>query len=223
MRERLTGALVAALTAASLVVAGCSPGASPEAPGTAGSATGALPDEPDWHALYQKDLAEWVEAQRQRGLESVPDDVEFVRFIAHEDYGRVHSECMRQQGFAVQETEDNGLEFHDPPEQFVPQTQARYRCMVQYPVHPRYLLPHNEAQIRVMFTYVTETLAPCLRARGYAVADAPSWETYLATYDSDTQYYPYSSVTGLATDQWQEINEACPQHPPAEALYGRGR
>lgn len=221
MRIRTTslGVLVLAIA----IVAGCTA----DAPGSQSSATGAgesdLPQEPDWMVLYEQELAAFEGLLREQGLE-VPTDAEFVRFIEPDEYGRVHAECMREQGFDAEETFDGGVSYDAvPPDQAGAQQQALYRCQVQYPVHPRFTQPLTEDQIRLVYDHFVGFLVDCLTDEGYEVPAAPSWETFLADYHSQGgAWHPYDAVEPTSDAEWQEINEKCPQNPPLEELYSPG-
>ncbi|HEY8452598.1 MAG: hypothetical protein FWJ70_16410 [Micromonosporaceae bacterium] len=177
-------------------------------------------DEAEWMALYEKELAERAGELRLRGVD-VPTDAEFVRFIEPDEYGRVHSACLRDQGFEAEETFDGGVQFGDVPSELASaQQQAMYRCEVMYPVHPRYSLPLTDGQIRVIYDYFVGPLVDCLTAEGYDVPAAPPWETFLADHNSPKgAWHPYDAVDPTTEAQWQQINEKCPQSPPLADLY----
>ncbi len=205
-----------------LLVAGCSGsdtggGDESGAPGQSGS----LPQvDEKWHDLYLEWLAERAAELQASGMENVPDDVEFVRFIRPDEYGSVHAECLREQGFEARERFAGVVEFGEvPPDREVALLEARYRCLVQYPVHPRYLQPFDERQIRVLYDYNVNVLKPCLEAAGHDPGEPPSWETFLATYDTDDQWVPYDGVRTRDRAEWEEINKRCPQIPPLDELY----
>jgi hypothetical protein len=218
VRRMLAGGVVLPLL--SLLVA-CTGSADPP-DGTSDSASGG-PVTEDWEALYRAELEQLVENYKRMGLmDSPPTDVDLVRFIRPEEYGRVHAACIQEQGFSATETFDGGVEFGEiPPEQARAQAEAVYRCDVQFPVHPAYLQPWSDSQIRTLYDYYVEELTPCLTAAGYPVDPPPTWETFRDTYDTDSQWVPYRAVTvtDYGPEEWQEINEQCPQGPPLEHLF----
>jgi len=178
-----------------------------------------LPDE--LRALYER----YVEEKREIYLEpdwEVPTDVGLVRFVEPDEYGRVIAQCVRDQGFDATETFDGGVSYGAvPDDQTRAQREAIYRCEVQYPLHPRYLQPFTEDQIRTVYRYYVNELTPCLEAEGFAVGDPPSEETFIATYGTADMWSPYDSILrGVSPEEWQQINERCPQEPPLEDLYG---
>lgn len=203
-----------------LLLAGCttedpaSPSGEPSIRPSGGS-------QPDWEALYEQEVEQLaLEFQQHNGVPP-PDDVKFVRFVDLTEYGEVHAACVREQGFGARATFDGGTVFDRVPEsQGLALNEAVYRCDIAYPVHPRYSLPLTEAQIRTTYEYYVNELVPCLAARGYSVEPAPSWETFLATQDTGAQWVPYDAVHYTNEAEWQRINQACPQSPPLEDLFG---
>lgn len=203
------GAMLAMVVAA--VLAGCT---------GEENGSGDLPQEPDWTAMYQAEVTRSESELRQDGIEP-PNDAEFIRFIEPGDYGRVHSDCIREQGFDATMTFDGGVHFGEIPEEQAPaQRQAIHRCLVMYPTHPRYTVPLSEEQIRVMYDYYVGPLTECLAGGGYQVEAAPSWETFLEHHGTPMAWIPYHAVDAQTPEEWEDINQLCPQNPPLEELYG---
>jgi hypothetical protein len=215
--SRTTVVLVIGLT----LLAGCSE--RPEgSPGPEGEPSDQLPgdSQPDWEALYLREVEELAQAFEQENGVPPPDDTEFVRFVEPTEYGEVHAACARDQGFGARGTFDGGTEYDVVPEdQGLALHEAIYRCQVAYPVHPQYHVPKTEVQIRVIFDYYVNELVPCLVAEGYQVPEAPSWETFLASYETSGQWFPYDVVGYSTEEDWQHVNRTCPQGPPLEDLF----
>ncbi len=209
-----------ALTGLLFAVGGCadSTGANTEENGNGSNGPG---NPPDWEQLYREEVESLAAAFERENGQPPPSDVEFVRFIEHWEYGEVHSQCVREQGFDAQPTFDNGVTYEDvPPEQGLALHEAIYRCQVAYPVHPRYSLPWTEEMIRTLYDYYVDELVPCLIAEGYPSQEAPSWDSFLAGYNTEHQWVPYDVVSVDSEEEWQRINEVCPQSPPTEELFG---
>lgn len=153
----------------------------------------------------------------------MPADVEFVRYISPDEWG-VRAQCFRDHGIDADETFYGGVSFdrvHDLPDRERLIQEAEYRCLVMYPVHPRYRQPLSPAQIRVIHDYYIDSLVPCLRRRGLEIPDRPEWETFLARYGTTHDWTPYQFVPPpYSADEWQAINEDCPRRPPQSAIYG---
>jgi hypothetical protein len=182
-------------------------------------------DETDWDALRDAELARHIESMREQGFDRpLPADVEFVRYIGPDEYGRVHAQCFRDHGIDAEETFGGGISFERVPDDLPGRErllqEAEYRCMVMYPVHPRYRQPLTPAQIRVIYDYYIGSLVPCLRRRGYQVEDPPEWETFLARFGTSQDWTPYQFLTQPSMEEWQAINEACPRFPRTSAIYG---
>ncbi len=201
-----------------LLAAGC----------TSDSAQGEVDDTPDpaqagdWMAMYEEYAAQQAESLRSRGVE-VPTDAEFIRFIERDEFGPVHAECLREQGFEAESTPD-GLAVGGPgvpDDQHDAHWQATYRCRIAYPVHPRFRVPMTDAQVRVIYDYFVDELVGCLEGEGYEVAPAPSWEAFLAQWRSaDPHWDPHDSVRAPNEQEHIRIREECPQRPPLVDVYG---
>lgn len=198
-----------------VMVAGCTAEPDSEADQSGGP--------PDWEQLYLEEVESLAASFEQENGQPAPDDAEFVRFIESSEYGEVHAECIREQGFGAEATFDHGVEYDPvPPEQGVALHEAIFRCQVAYPVHPRYSLPWTDEMIRTLYDYYVDELVPCLTAEGYTLQEAPSWESFLADYGTERTWTPYAVVDAGTPEEWQQINETCPQGPPSEELFGTG-
>jgi hypothetical protein len=190
-----------------------------------GPAVSGAHDQTDWDALRDAALARHVESMREQGFAGpLPADVEFVRYISPEELGRVRAQCFRDHGIDAEATFDGGISFDRVPDDLPDRErliqEAEYRCLVMYPVHPRYRQPLSPAQIRVIYDYYSDSLVPCLRRRGYHIEDPPEWETFLARFGTSHEWTPYQFVTSDSAEEWQAIKEDCPRHPPLSEIYG---
>lgn len=205
-----------------LALAGCS-GADPPLSGGPGTAE-QQGQQPDWDAMRDRQLADLVKRWRAMGhLRTLPTDVKFVRYLRPDEFGVVRADCMKKQGFDAVPTTDGGIEYVDiPNDQAEAQTLARYRCEVMYPVHPRYSMPLDERQHRLIYDYYVTKLVPCLRAHGYDPGAVPSVETFLATVNTKQSWSPYAAVNDRQPSkaEWEAINRDCPQSPPVEEIFG---
>ncbi|MFQ5523645.1 MAG: hypothetical protein ACE5F5_08710 [Acidimicrobiia bacterium] len=69
--------------------------------------------------------------------------------------------------------------------------------------------PQTPAEHRVFYELYLE-MADCVRGLGYAVK-VPSFDSYL---DSGGNWYPYDELPDhLSRQEWDAINETCPQNP----------
>lgn len=229
-------------------VAGCTGGAAPTGPtGSSGvdTAASALPHryrlpaaQAEWEDGYNKQLSVMANALPPplRASFKPPTDVTFVRFVEPDEAGaEIQAACLRDQGFEATADGDGGLLFpRIPKEQVVAQSEARFRCAVMYPTHPRYSRPLTESQIRTIYDYNVKTLVPCLTREGYSVdvSRIPTWETFRETYETKAMWNSYEPVTqrqdqdasnGVSATkleaEWRRINEVCPQGPPLDQLW----
>lgn len=222
-RTILRSALVLVL----LFTAACS--SEPEAAPSPQPSTPVFPSDPHWDRLRDEALAEEAEVL---GLDEVPTDVEFLRYIHPDEFGRVRAQCIRDQGFEAEETFDNGVSYGQvPPEQAEALRRASYRCSAMYPVHPLFNQPPSEEQLRITYDYYVEDLIPCLAAEGVAVHDIPSLERFIASYPGSLEeplWSPYFAA-GIGEPpgpetlaEFERLSQRCPQNPPLELLYPDG-
>ncbi len=206
-----------AVTAALFLGTGCTTESPPESPHHAAPE----PSPGDWMAMYEQYVATQTESLQSRGIE-VPTDAEFVQFVAADEWGVAQAECMQEQGFEA-EASDDGLTWGGPlpPEdQHDAHWQATYRCRLAYPVHPRFDQPLTDEQIRVIYDYFVNELVVCLEDAGYEVAPPQSWETFRSHYSSPERWEPYDSVQATSEQEHNRIREVCPPRPPLEDVYG---
>jgi hypothetical protein len=207
-----------------LLVAACT-SSEPE-PGPAdGDLVGHLEGNEEWESIHRQMKEQAAASFLEWFGEPPPDDARFVRFIEAGEYASVRVSCLAQQGFPeVVAMRDGGVDYRAvSPDQAQAMEEAAYRCAVAYPVHPTYFTPHTEELIRVVYDYRVGELLGCLAREGYVVDDPPpSWDTFLADYRAEDRHpwSPYDFFVVGTEDEWQRLNEVCPQNPPDERLFG---
>lgn len=172
---------------------------------------------PDEHALRQS-----ADVYR---LDNPPTDVEFERYISPDEYAAVMVPCLTEQGIPATPLGDGGISFGDiEPEQGQLQREGMYRCSARFPVHPLFADPLDEDQLRRLYEYLVDDLAPCLEREGYSTPPPPSLEAFMSSYsDPDADVwspYPVEDSRLEEESEWYRLNEVCPQIPPLETLYG---
>jgi len=179
-------------------------------------------DTAHWDALRDELIANQGEyLLREDLVDSLPTDVEFVRYLDPDEWAEVHAQCLRDQGFHVEVTLDGGLLFNLPEDQQKALHEAAYRCDVQYPVHPRFRQRLSIEQIALLYEYYVDTLKPCLEAEGYEIEQPPSLETFAATLYEDSSWHPYNSVPLIRREEQHRLQQKCPMIPPTEVLHDR--
>lgn len=159
-------------------------------------------------------------------LDDPPQDVEFERYISPEEYAGVMVPCLTEQGIPARPLPDGGVGFGDiPPEQAQAQREALYRCWVRFPTHPLFERPLDDDQLRRLYDYNVGELTACLEREGYTVPPPPSLEAFIESYsDPETlpwNPYPADDPRLEREAEWYRLNQACPQIPPLDVLYGR--
>lgn len=172
--------------------------------------------------------------QRASGMEESPE-TQIVRVIAPEEQPEVWQACMTEAGYSVSVTFDGGL----TPPQDLPDDQwdaydvADYICHAQFPVDLTMYRTFGGEQIEATYAYYVDVLTVCLQERGITVAEPPTWEAFRPSwisdgqggfYASDVSWFPYDSVDveAMSAEEWESLNQECPQTPPAELLYHDG-
>jgi hypothetical protein len=163
-------------------------------------------------------------AERYR-LDDPPQDVAFERYISPEQYATVMVPCLTEQGIPVRALADGGIAFDDiPQEQALLQAEAMYRCDVRFPTHPLFAEPLDDEQLRRLYDYLVNDLTACLENEGYASSSPPTIETFIASYsDPNAEVwtpFPVDDPQLQQPEEWDRLNEICPQAPPLEVLYG---
>ncbi|USQ77042.1 hypothetical protein NF557_03745 [Ornithinimicrobium cryptoxanthini] len=235
IRETATWAMVLGV---GILLGGCSSSANEpddnttavtsEAPGA--RATGSPVPEVEF------DYQEYLAVLQRASNVADPPTTDLVRVIAPRDQSQVWLDCMQEAGWDVSITADGGM---SPPPN-LPEDQwpafdvSDYVCHAQYPVDQSLVDAYGIEQVDLLYGYYVEDLAQCLEERDHEVPDPPSLETFRASWKADgtgalhaseTTWYPYLGVdaAGLSVDEWEQLNESCPQSPPRDVLYPSGR
>lgn len=182
------------------------------APDTALTGVEAIVQE-DLDNAWESVLSEFPDAQRP--------DTEVVRFVDLSEIAVTLADCLFDAGWTnVSATPDNGIDSGDVPiEQAEAYAIAYFTCYAMYPLDPRYNVPLSDDQIKRLYEYFVDELAPCLESRGFAVSAPPSEQQFVESYATDGGWDLYGEVAAnVDEDGWYEINRACPQYP--SDLYG---
>ncbi|MGA7096543.1 MAG: hypothetical protein WB245_03140 [Acidimicrobiia bacterium] len=147
---------------------------------------------------------------------------DFVRFIHPDEWTLVRSQCMIDKGWPVTTTPDGGISYTHIGEDQQPEMQADDElCGRMFPVDPKYRQPLTVEQLTFLYDWFVNESIPCLEAEGYTNFDPPSLDVFIDTYDTEG----WSPYRDLNTDQlgpgaWYALQEACPQGPPVDGLFG---
>lgn len=142
--------------------------------------------------------------------------VEVVEVLNLENWAETIATCLVDEGFSVNVTPDNGLEWSAVPEaQQQSFALAQYVCDARYPLNPKLNVPLDGEQLTELYDYFADELVPCLESEGFAISAMPSRQAFIDDYYTERSWSPYSDVVGNveSDDRWHEINEACPQEP----------
>lgn len=150
-----------------------------------------------------------------------PPTIDLVRWISPDEYPAIMTECERDQGFNVSVSEDGlGVSSEDVPESQTSALElASYTCTAMFTVDPRYFVPLNEDQKRIVYDYLVNAYIPCLRNGGYSVGEPPTLEVYLGEGGLDV-WTPRKELTALPAEELDVLDVTCPPTPPTDAVYG---
>lgn len=150
---------------------------------------------------------------------------DFVRFIHPDEWTLIRSTCLVEAGWPVDTTPDGGIDFSGIPSGQQSGLEAAIElCDRRFPVDPRYRQPLTETQLTILYNwYVTESI-PCLEGEGFTGINPPSLDVFLDTYETEEHWAPYLDISSqlqqLQPGRWYDLNEACPQNPPVDELFG---
>lgn len=167
-------------------------------------------------AIVQADLDNAWASVESEFPEARRPDVEIVRFVDLDDIATTLADCLVDAGWSnVTATPDNGIDSGDvPTEQAEAYSVAYYTCYAMYPLNPRYNTPLSDDQVKRLYAYFRDELAPCLESRGFTVPAAPSEQQFIESYTTDGGWDLYGDVAANVNQNgWYEINTACPQYP----------
>lgn len=152
-------------------------------------------------------LREWAKGL---GLSSWAD-TPLERIGFPEEVVPLQVECLRTRGHAV--NLDPGESSYSPPggQRSAKFERDRLECEGRFFVDPRLSLAPTEAQLRVVWEYLSDFLVPCLRAHGVEVSSPPSGDHFVATGGRGWDYPSEATAPSVA-------NECRPRMPSAVFL-----
>ncbi len=117
--------------------------------------------------------------------------------------------CLENEGFAAA-VRGNAIQVRVPEEQEAAFEDARANCSAE--VDARFPEPEPPTP-EVEYRFNLE-LAECLRAEGYEISQAPSFETWRDSIGNARVWHPYNDVAplNLSQTEWDRLNMVCPQY-----------
>ncbi|MEP6478081.1 MAG: hypothetical protein ABJB03_01715 [Rhodoglobus sp.] len=167
-------------------------------------------------SIYEQDIATFRASLLSAYPDAVIPEASRVRFVDLQEWPIVFSDCMTSEGFEAHPSDDGGVKFGTIPEaQAEAQNIANFVCKVKYPVHPQLQVPLTDPQLAYLYWYFKNDLGPCLEKAGIEVPEAPSESVFVENYAVNGGWNIYKNAVKLTGDAWVEINDKCPQLPPA--------
>jgi len=147
-------------------------------------------------------------------------EVEIVRLLMPEEWAPVTAACLRSQGFPdVTARFDGGVTPSPLAEAQLPVYQlASYTCAAMYPIDPKYRKPLDDLQLRALYDHYVGPLTRCLQDIGLYVAEPPSFEVFMETFETVDTWNPVPSAVGSDFDAYQRVYAECELLPAG--FYG---
>ncbi|WP_207453152.1 hypothetical protein [Desertivibrio insolitus] len=166
------------------------------------------PDEPltdeerERHRIAEADMR-WMEV-----VASFPDAVRpqdpFEAYVPPgSDIMQVMYECFIASGIDAELHPGGGLSWATPS---VDAAVSVWTCEARHPIEP--FLELSERQRGYQYDYQVWMQAPCVRATGHDVPDAPSREEYLAAWPNVSWDPLYSGP--MASSEYERVHDLCP-------------
>jgi hypothetical protein len=175
--------------------------------------------QPRGEAALEEGYQDYLEYLQKTLQVSDPPDVALVRFVSVDDWPHIVSECITSAGFPVRISQGGVVLDGDvPDEQADALNLAWYTCQAAYPVDQRTQEPLPRVRAEKQYDHLVDNVAPCVRAEGFDVPQAPSLESWLDAYYTDgAAWDPFTVVGEVAPEKLDAIYTSCP-HDAAD-LY----
>lgn len=152
---------------------------------------------------------------------SDPPEVEFVRFVASEEFDAVQRRCVIERGFAA----PDGVNFEIPEGNEENFGLANYVCAMQYRVPKRLLGEWGRGQVEAQYRWTVEFVIPCLEEQGFPILPPPTEAAFIDLWDTPKAYFPFAEVEldieGLEFNVvWEALEQTCPQQVPLTIAWG---
>lgn len=211
MKGPATSIIPLATTIALVVLAGaaCAGEAQPSLSPASSTQSGSV--GVDAGAARAKELEDYA---KHLNLSPAPK-VDVVRYVTLDEQPVVFARCMADSGFAA---DDEG-EYSAPSSQIRSLNVALYTCTAKYPLQDRFYQPYTIEQKRIIYDYFVAELVPCLQKEGFSPPPPPTFETFLATIGTASEYTPYSTIAeSLQAKQLRALQDKCHDLPPNSRL-----
>jgi len=143
-------------------------------------------------------------------------DVSTIGYTTRQNWASVQVTCLQASGLPAREVSGGFAIDGDGDLSRTASTVAQWTCLREYPVDPRTTGFLSIAQIRYMYDYFVDRLAPCLELQGLAVPPAPDRDAYVGTVRAGIQWNPYFDADGRALvtpEELPALDAKCPPLP----------
>jgi hypothetical protein len=159
-----------------------------------------------------------LESYRNGVLAAYPDanlpPVEITKMVSPKQQNELIVDCMTEGGWDATLSSDDGVEFGAvAPAQEEALLVKLYECQSSYPIDSKWLDPLSRSELRRLYDYYVDELAPCVAERGIDVPVAPSFETFAESYKGNEQWHPYANVRNVPREDLDKLLSDCPQTP----------
>lgn len=196
------------LTGAGLLLAGCVSTAAPASVGPTYSPA-------ELSRLVQETLDDQWAYVSSNYPDAIRPVVPIVRYTTMQDQSETYVACLRDAGFDVAlGGNGQGVVSEGLVSQAEAYDLAYYTCQAMYPLDPAFRVPLTKQEVEFIYDYLVGDLSDCLRDAGVEPATAPSFQSFLETYGTDSTWSPYEGITVESQERFDELNRSCPQYPP---------
>lgn len=160
-----------------------------------------------------------------KGLFVLTENIEPIRTVRPDEVGPLRGACLQHRGIDVTIGADgSSLYFQGIPQEQQDRLQEEQAiCIALYPLDDTYGGPLDDEELGRLYDYYVESLVPCLEAEGYSGFDAPSRDTYIESYGTESDWIAYTDilylVDAMTVAERVGLFETCPQAPPVDELF----
>lgn len=146
------------------------------------------------------------------------------RLLDQNAFARRLKQCLRDRGWDAETFDSGGGQIGVQPASQLPQSQLEgwshdmRGCMEKSDPLPPVAAPDDE-QVRAFYSFLVEQRR-CLVDEGESIGEPPSEDTFVEAFASGEYWTPWSDVdTEQSPERIAELEQACPQEPPAGILF----
>ncbi|WP_207082627.1 hypothetical protein [Nocardioides sp. S5] len=146
------------------------------------------------------------------------------RLLDQNAFARRLKQCLRDRGWDAETFDAGGGQIGVQPASQIPKSQLggwsqdMRSCATKSDPLPPVAAP-NESQVAAFYSFLLDQRT-CLVDEGESISEPPSEDTFVESFASGEYWTPWSDVDlDQAPERIAELEQACPQEPPAGILF----